>query len=74
MGLVFLGGKLVLEIMLRGSGWLFGGPIGVATIAFILLVGPLMQPFRFLNAWLFRMSDDGLSGVEKQPEFNDHLG
>lgn len=69
----FFAGKLVLEIMLCTSGWLIGGPIGVATIAFILLVGPLIQPFMFVNAWLFGMPDYGLSGVEKQPKLSGQL-
>jgi hypothetical protein len=69
----FFAGKLVLEIMLCTSGWLIGGPIGVATIAFILLVGPLIQPFMFLNASLFGMPDYGLTGVKKQPEFSGQL-
>jgi hypothetical protein len=61
----FFIGKLVLEVGLCLSGWLLGGPVGVATIAFILLVGPLIQPLIGLNRRLLSLPDHGLSGKQK---------
>jgi len=43
--------RVTLEILLLGTGWLLGGPVGMGTIVFALLMGPLMQQslavFRF---------------------------
>jgi uncharacterized membrane protein YczE len=61
----FFVGKLVLEVGLCSSGWLLGGPVGIATIAFIFLVGPFIQPFMWLNGRLFSLPDHGLK--EREP-------
>lgn len=63
-GWSFFIGKLLLEVGLCLSGWLLGGPVGVATIAFICLVGPLIQPFMLLNRWLLALPNHGLSNEE----------
>jgi uncharacterized membrane protein YczE len=57
-------GKLMLEVALCLSGWLLGGPVGVATIAFICLVGPLIQPFMLLNQWLLALPNHGMGEAE----------
>jgi len=59
----FFAAKLVLEIYLCGSGWLLGGPVGVGTIAFIALVGTLIQPFMAVNVRLLSIPNYGLAAA-----------
>lgn len=59
-GWTFFAAKMFLEIFLFGSGWLMGGPVGFATIAFILLVGPFIQPYMWANARFLRLPNHGL--------------
>lgn len=41
-----------LEVMVVIVGWLLGGPLGLGTLAFALLIGPAVQAaFRFFNVW-----------------------
>jgi uncharacterized membrane protein YczE len=35
--------RIALEVAVLCIGWLFGGPVGLGTILFALLMGPLMQ-------------------------------
>jgi uncharacterized membrane protein YczE len=56
----FFVGKLVLEVGLCLSGWLLGGPVGLATIAFIVIVGPLIEPMIVLNRRLLSLPDHAL--------------
>ncbi len=65
----FFVGKLVLEVGLCLSGWVLGGPVGVATISFIVLVGALIQPLIGLNKRLLALPDHGLSG-QLEPSFS----
>lgn len=37
--------RTALELSVLGIGWLLGGPVGVGTVAFALLVGPTTQFF-----------------------------
>lgn len=41
--------KLVLEAGFILTAWIFGGPIGLATVAFLCLVGPFMEPMIWAN-------------------------
>ena len=61
----FFRAKMTLEVGLFSSGWLLGGPIGVATIMFLFVVGPLIQPFMYLNAKMFFMANHGMPGGEQ---------
>ena len=60
----FFAAKLVLEIYLCVSGWLLGGPVGIGTIAFIVLVGTLIQPFMIMNAQLLNIPNYGLAKTQ----------
>ena len=57
----FFKAKMLLEVILFTSGWILGGPIGVGTLAFLMIVGPFIQPFMSLNAKHFAMINYGLS-------------
>lgn len=37
--------RAVIEILVVISGWLFNGPVGIGTLVFALLIGPLVQFF-----------------------------
>lgn len=37
--------RLILEIVVLATGWLLGGTFGVGTVAFALLIGPIVQFF-----------------------------
>ena len=52
--------KMIIEIGFFTSGWLLGGPFGLATIAFIFLVGPFIPPFMWLNAEFLSLPNYGL--------------
>nr|BFE95226.1 hypothetical protein GCM10020185_57620 [Pseudomonas brassicacearum subsp. brassicacearum] len=52
-GWSFTKAKMIIEIGIFSSGWLLGGPFGVGTIAFLLVIGPLIQPFMNMNAKRF---------------------
>lgn len=46
--------KGVAEVLLLGVGWALGGPVGIGTIAFLLVVGWLIQPSILLNHKLYK--------------------
>jgi uncharacterized protein len=56
----FFRAKMFLEILLFGSGWMLGGPVGVGTLAFLVGVGPFIQPFMVLNESQLKMNNYGL--------------
>ena len=42
--------RATIELVVLAAGWLLGGPVGVGTVVFTLLVGPSVQlGFRLLN-------------------------
>lgn len=57
----FFRSKMILEIGLFSSGWLLGGPVGVATILFLFLVGPFIQPFMNINSRFLSFPNYGLN-------------
>ncbi len=59
-GWSFTKAKMIIEIGIFSSGWLLGGPFGVGTIAFLLVIGPLIQPFMNMNAKRFPLKNHGL--------------
>ncbi|OOG82861.1 hypothetical protein B0E42_21460 [Pseudomonas sp. A25(2017)] len=59
-GWSFTKAKMIIEIGIFSSGWLLGGPFGVGTIAFLLVIGPLIQPFMNMNAKRFSLKNYGL--------------
>ncbi|MGH8894802.1 MAG: hypothetical protein ACRDWY_16095, partial [Actinomycetes bacterium] len=36
--------RTAIEVVVVVSGWLLGGTLGVATVLYALLIGPLVQP------------------------------
>ena len=52
--------KIFLELLLFSTGYLLGGPVGVGTLAFLGLVGPLIQPLMIANNKLFNFKNYGL--------------
>ncbi len=57
----FFRAKMVLEVGLFSTGWVLGGPVGVATILFLFLVGPFIQPFMYINKRFFSITNHGLA-------------
>lgn len=41
-------GRAIIEIIVVAVGWLLGGPLGIGTVVFALLIGPAVQ-------WAFRL-------------------
>lgn len=41
--------RVVIEVVVLGTGWLLGGTFGVGTVAFALFIGPIVQ--FFLPRW-----------------------
>jgi len=57
----FFRAKMTLEIGLFASGWLLGGPVGFATVLFLFLVGPFIQPFIAINTTILKIENLGFS-------------
>jgi uncharacterized membrane protein YczE len=41
-------GRAIIEVVVVAVGWIFGGPLGVGTLIFALLIGPSVQ-------WAFKL-------------------
>ena len=52
--------KGMIELFFIVAGILTGGPFGLGTFSFLLLVGPLIQPFIYLNEVALGIRDFGL--------------
>lgn len=64
----FFAAKLLLETGFLLGGLLTGGPIGLATLAFVCVVGPFVEPLIWANRRFLSLPDYGLSGsVEAKP-------
>ena len=59
-GWSFFRAKMTLEVGLFTSGWLLGGPMGITTVLFLVLVGPFIQPFMWVNATYLRIPNHGI--------------
>ena len=60
LGWRFYRAKLSLEAGFLVSGFLLGGPIGVAALAFVLVVGPCVVPLIWVNQRFLKLPDYGL--------------
>ena len=60
-GCSFLAAKMALELGFFSVGLLFGGPIGVATVAFLCLVAPAIPSFMWANGRLLHLPNYGLN-------------
>ncbi|MFI8194228.1 YitT family protein [Streptomyces sp. NPDC085946] len=57
----FWGAKVGVEAVLLTLGWLLGGPVGVGTLAFLVFVDGLIQPFMSFNSRVLHLTNHGLS-------------
>ena len=60
LGTRFYVAKLALEAGFLLAGFLLGGPVGIAAIAFVCVVGPFMEPLIWANRRFFKLPDYGL--------------
>jgi uncharacterized protein (TIRG00374 family) len=73
LGARFYVAKLALEASFLLIGLLLGGPVGIAALAFVCVVGPFMEPLIWANRRLLNLPDYGLrpamsrSGGPAQP-------
>lgn len=66
-GWQFWQAKLALEVFFVASGWALGGPVGVGTLAFVVVVGPLMQPLMLLLTRTLGIANHGIPGARRAP-------
>jgi uncharacterized membrane protein YczE len=59
-GWPFIGAKLLFEGSFITLAWILGGPVGVGTIAFVMIVGTFIPAFMWANGRLFGMQNHGL--------------
>ncbi|WP_025128048.1 YitT family protein [Pseudomonas sp. PH1b] len=67
LGWSFTLAKMVLEISVFVIGWLMGGPFGIGTIAFLLIIAPMIKPFMNMNERYLHMGNYGLK--RRDPHF-----
>jgi uncharacterized membrane protein YczE len=60
VGTRFYVSKLALEGGFLLVGFLLGGPVGIAAAAFVLVVGPFMEPLIWANRRFLKLPDYGL--------------
>jgi hypothetical protein len=60
LGWRFYQAKLSLEAGFLAIGWLIGGPVGIAAIAFVIVVGPFVEPLIWANQRFLKLPDYGL--------------
>lgn len=61
LGWRFYQAKLALEAGFLALGVLLGGPVGIAAVAFVLVVGPFVEPLIWANQRFLKLPDHGLS-------------
>jgi uncharacterized protein len=60
LGWRFYRAKLILEGAFLVAGILLGGPVGIAAVAFVAVVGPFVEPFIWANRRFLNLPDYGL--------------
>jgi uncharacterized membrane protein YczE len=60
LGWRFYAAKLSLEAGFLAIGFLLGGPVGIAAVAFVLVVGPFVEPLIWANQRFLKLPDYGL--------------
>jgi uncharacterized protein (TIRG00374 family) len=60
LGMRFYLSKLAVEAGFLLVGFLFAGPIGLATVTFVCIVGPFMEPLIWANQRFLKLPDYGL--------------
>jgi uncharacterized membrane protein YczE len=62
-GWTFFWAKLLFEVSFVAIAFVFGGPIGFGTLAFVAIVGTLVPPMMWYSAHLFGLPNHGLPPV-----------
>lgn len=57
----FFRAKMTVEVGMFVTGWMLGGPLGIATVAFLFFVGPFIQPFMLFNEKILLVRNYGLA-------------
>jgi uncharacterized membrane protein YczE len=60
VGTRFYLSKLALEAGFLLAGFLLGGPVGIAAVAFVCVVGPFVEPLIWANRRFLKLPDYGL--------------
>jgi hypothetical protein len=60
LGWRFYRAKLSLEAGFLAIGFVLGGPVGIAALAFVLVVGPFVEPLIWVNQRFLKLPDYGL--------------
>ncbi|GAA1329587.1 YczE/YyaS/YitT family protein [Saccharothrix algeriensis] len=63
----FWAAKVSVEAVLLAAGFLLGGPVGIGTLAFLVFVDGLIQPFMAANGKLLRIPNRGLGTLAPAP-------
>ncbi|MGW7202810.1 YczE/YyaS/YitT family protein [Streptomyces sp. NPDC054837] len=61
--LPFWAAKSSTELVLLVSGWLLGGPVGIGTVCFLVVVDLLVQPLMRLNGTVLRLPNAGIPSL-----------
>ncbi|MEV5885343.1 hypothetical protein AB0L74_21860 [Streptomyces sp. NPDC052020] len=61
----FWAAKMSLEGVLLLAGWLMGGPVGIGTLSFLIVVDTLIQPFMRANNKILGIPNLGMPALEK---------
>lgn len=61
LGWTFLWAKLLFEVSFVTLALVFGGPVGIGTIGFVLIVGTLIPPMMWANERFMRIPNHGLA-------------
>jgi uncharacterized membrane protein YczE len=54
-----------IEVAVLAAGFALGGPVGVATVAFVFLIGPSVE----LSCWLLLQLRVAVPAPDRAPEF-----
>ena len=60
LGMRFYAAKLAVEASFLLVGFVLAGPVGLATVAFVCVVGPFLEPLIWANRRLLNLPDYGL--------------
>lgn len=53
--------KGLMEMFLLGAGWWLGGPVGIGTFCFLIVVGWMIQPLMMANEKVLNLPNHGLN-------------
>ncbi len=69
LGWRFLWAKLLFEVGFVVVALLTGGPVGMGTVGFLVIVGTLIPPMMWASGRYMRLPNYGLSRKEGEPEY-----